>query len=120
MRDAETVARLTAKAQAHITAFRALYSLPYTVDFPPVSATILTLDVGAQGDLVVTLTWAVGGVVQDRPDGGVQTWIVTNPPLYVPDPRGTVKVGGVKCRLDPLYIAKAELGALLAQWAALP
>lgn len=117
MRDAATVALLTAKARAHVAAFRALYELPYTVDFAPVSATILTLDINAGGDLVVTLTWAINGVLQTFPDGGVQTWIVTNPPLYVPDPLGTIRIGGIRHRLDPLYIAKTELAALLAHWA---
>lgn len=118
MRDATIVALLTAKAKAHIAAFRALYSLPYTVDFAPVTATILTLDVNPAGDLVVTLEWAINGAMQMYPDGEVQTWIVTNPPLYVPDPLGTVKIGGIRHRLDPLHIAKTELGVLLAHWAA--
>ena len=119
MRDPALVALYGTKAREHIRAFTSLYELPYTVEIGPFSATILTLDVGEDGDLIVTLTWALHGVPQVKPDGGVQTWVVTNPPVYVRDPLGTFKINGIKHRLDPLYIAKTELGNLLQMWAAL-
>lgn len=120
MPDAAQIAAYAEKARAHIEAFAALYSLPYTVEIEPFTATILSLGVGASGELVVTLTWTLNGVEQNKPDGGVQTWVVLNPPLYVPDPRGAYKIGGVRHRRDPLYIARRELAATLRHWSGLP
>lgn len=120
MPSAGQIAGYAAKAQAHIDAFTALYALPYTVEIEPFSATILTLDVGAAGELVVTLTWSLNGVQQNKPDGDIQTWVVINPPLYAPDPRGTIRIGGIPHRRDPLYIARKELALTLQHWANLP
>ena len=120
MSSADQAAIYAAKAQAHIDAFTALYSLPHTVDIAPFSATILSLEVGGAGELVVSLTWSLSGVPQEKPDGAVQTWVVINPPLYVPDPRGAYKINGVRHRRDPLHIARGALLETLNYWASLP
>ncbi len=120
MRDAATVARYAAKAQAHVDAIMAGRSLPLVVSMGDLEATVLTLGVNAIGDLVATLTWKQNGIAQTKPDGAIQTWVVNNPPLYVADPRGTEIIAGARHRRDPLAIAQAALLDLLQCWAALP
>jgi len=119
VRDAETVARYAEKASAHIDAILQGRALPLVVEIGEFEATVLSLDVGSQGDLIATLTWKHNGVAQNKPDGGVQTWIVTNPPVNILDVRGDIKVGASRYRRDPLAVALRELGNLLRFWSTL-
>jgi hypothetical protein len=119
MRDAATVARYAEKAYAHIGAILQGRTLPFTLDLGEFEATVLTLAVNAQGDLVATLTWKHNGVPQAKPDGDVQTWVVTNPPVNIADVRGDIKVGAGRYRRDPLAVAQRELRNLLQFWSTL-
>lgn len=116
MRDAAKVAQYRGKAIQHLGAFASRYKLPYMVEYERCTATILTLRIDDQGDIVSTLTWTLDGEQQNHPDGAVQTWRVTNPPVYRPDPGGDVMVNGIRCTHDPIGIAREALGEVIKIW----
>jgi hypothetical protein len=114
----EEIAEYTAKAQEHIDAFFADgRTLPYDVTINGVTATVHRITINARGGLVVMIGLSVAGETIVCPDrmtidgklGGVlQMWVITNVPVLVPDPEGSITRSGVDAAGNPVTLRYSE------------